>query len=329
MKLLFVKPKHIGDTLLMTPTLTAVRAQQPKSEIWAVVRGGAEDILAGCPAVDRVLPTADLNGSKEKHKRWPNDWRLIHQLRRQNFDFAFELSSSERGRNIAWLSGAQTCCANDTGRPMSRWWRNRFPIRSTFNWEFRHTVEKDFYTTQDALSLMEPIPPLIFEQAATEPSNLVSDPDFVILHPSTRWKRKKWPLEQWVTLGKKLLSQTHRLVISCGPDSFEISEADELSRMLGPKATPTQGRLNWAQLAGLLYRTRLFVGVDTAAMHLAAACQCPTIALFCDEQHRPWSCQWTPWRVDHHMLHSESGKISPDAIMRASHRLIRPPTPDD
>ena len=55
MRLLFIKLKHIGDSLLLTPTLTAARAAYPAAEIWVVVRRGCEGILVGCPAVDGVL----------------------------------------------------------------------------------------------------------------------------------------------------------------------------------------------------------------------------------------------------------------------------------
>jgi len=55
MRLLFVKPKHIGDILLLTPTLAATRAAHPDAEIWVIVREGTEGILAGCPAIDHLI----------------------------------------------------------------------------------------------------------------------------------------------------------------------------------------------------------------------------------------------------------------------------------
>ena len=48
-------------------------------------------------------------------------------------------------------------------------------------------------------------------------------------------------------------------------------------------------------MAGLLYRAKLFVGVDTAAMHLAAACQTPTVALFGPS----FESEWRPWHTPH------------------------------
>jgi heptosyltransferase-3 len=56
----------------------------------------------------------------------------------------------------------------------------------------------------------------------------------------------------------------------------------------------TDGCLDWSGMAGLMMAARLFVGVDTAAMHLAAACQTPLVALFgpsVEIAWRPWQCR--------------------------------------
>ena len=53
------------------------------------------------------------------------------------------------------------------------------------------------------------------------------------------------------------------------------------------------GQLNWQQLACLLFKAKLLLGLNTPAMHLAAACQCPTVASF----GRSIVNYWYPWRV--------------------------------
>jgi heptosyltransferase-3 len=115
--------------------------------------------------------------------------------------------------------------------------------------------------------------------------------DYIVIHPGTRWQRKRWPLGKWVQCGRELLKLAPQLVISVGPDAEEVQLGDALAGALGPQAVSTRGRLSWAQLAGLLYGAKLFVGVDTAAMHLAAACQCPVVALFASSVAR----YWRPW----------------------------------
>ena len=138
-------------------------------------------------------------------------------------------------------------------------------------------------------------------------------------------------------MGERLLQHTRHIVISSGPDQNERAFASELVKAWGgERATSTDGQLTWAGLAGILYRARAFVGVDTAAMHLSAACQCPTVAIFAYSilDH------WRPWRVPHEVLHlgdqlpprgkgqrpatEVMEKLKPQQVMAAVERQIRP-----
>src|ERR1043166_3693651 len=208
MKLLFIKLKHLGDTLLLTPTLTATRAKYPGAQIWVIVRQGCQSILAGCPAIDRVLTSAAPESSNRSPLNWLADLRLIHLLRRERFDYAFELSDGDRGRFLAWLSGAESRCANVARKPLSWWWRSKFNCQSKFPWVNRHRAEKDFFSVNDFLPLGSDVPPLTFQREFTEtwpPGNPLND--FVIMHPGTRWQRKRWPQSNWIDLGRALLGR--------------------------------------------------------------------------------------------------------------------------
>lgn len=308
MRLLFVKLKHIGDALLLTPTLTAARASYPQARIWVVVRRGTEGILGGCTAIDELRTAAAPEAARRSRFDWWRDLRLSRELRRQRFDHAFELSDGDRGRWLCWLSGARHRGTNLAGRPLGWWWERRFDRRSAFAWQNRHRVEKDFYTVHDCLPLEGPVPPLSFSSArASTPSLGQRAGAYAVVHAGTRWKRKRWPLEKWVELGRWLGRQVPQMVLSVGPDPEEVRLAAELRAAWGAQTLSTEGRLSWAGLAGLLYGARLFVGVDTAAMHLAAACQCPTVAIFGPSN----PVEWAPWRVEHRLV-----RPPPEALVR-------------
>src|SRR5439155_13712127 len=111
MRLLFIKLKHIGDSLLLTPTLSAVRAVYPQAHICVVVRQGCEGILAGCPAIDQILTSAAPEAKKRKARQFWAELQLIRTLRRQKFDCTFELGDGDRGRLLSFLSGSTERCA--------------------------------------------------------------------------------------------------------------------------------------------------------------------------------------------------------------------------
>jgi heptosyltransferase-3 len=114
---------------------------------------------------------------------------------------------------------------------------------------------------------------------------------YAVVHLHTRWARKSWPLERWSELLREVLKFMPHILLSCGPGEEEVSEAKALCDKLGSQVTTTAGRASWSELASLLHKASFFIGVDTAAMHLAAAARCPTVCLFGPSpiyEYHPW-----------------------------------------
>jgi len=301
MRILFIKLRHIGDALLLTPTIVATKKKFPEAEIWVVVRKSCEEMLAGCPEVDRIVCTARPERDHRKLSGALDELALATLLARTRFDYVFELGDNDRGRWLALLARTSQRCTN-SHRSLRKIWRPAFHKISTKKRWPMHQVERDFVCPADFLGLPEPPPPLRFAPERTERWPPADEFDsYAVLHAPTRWPSKAWPLDRWRELAGHLLAFTPRLVISCGPDPAEIRAARELCSGMGDQAVSTEGRTTWAQLAGILSRAKYFVGVDTAAMHLAAAVNCPVVCLFGpsgDFEFHPWSVKY--WMIRPH-----------------------------
>ncbi len=301
MRILLIKLKHIGDSLILTPTITAIKKAYPEAKIWVVVRRGCEGILAGCPDIARIFTLAGV----EKNDRRPGDlWRQIQvllQLWSVRFDYVFELGDGHRGRLFAMLCRTRRLYSVKPGSPLKPFEQRRFNGLSAYDWQTCHRVEKDFYSVSEFLPLPEPIPPLSFESKFAklwEPGRALTD--FSVVQIGSRQGFNVWSRENWRELCRMLLARFDNIVISCGPVAREIEEAAWLQQELGPRVLSTHGKASWAEVAWLLYRAKLLVTPSTGAMHLAAACHCPTVALFGPtiEDH------WHPWQVPYRIVTS-------------------------
>jgi len=299
MRVLLIKPKHIGDSLILTPTVAAIKRAYPEAEIWVMVRSGCEPILAGCPEIARVLTLAGVEKSdRSKGDIW-RQLRVLLTLWSVRFDYLFELGDGHRARVFAMLSRAKWRYSVKTTSPLKPLERFFFTGVSTYDWKTCHRVEKDFYSVAEFLPLPEPIPPLIFERSLAkswEPGAALSD--FCVVQVGTRQGFNRWHKEGWRAVCAAMLERFENVVVSCGRAPHEVEEAAWLRRELGPRIVSTEGQASWAEVAGLLYRAKLYIGLSTASMHLAAACQCPIVSLFGPsiEEH------WHPWRAPYRIV---------------------------
>jgi ADP-heptose:LPS heptosyltransferase len=95
MQILFIKPKHIGDSLILTPTIVATKKAYPDSEIWVLVRRGCDGILAGCPEIDHIRTLTPV----EKSARMGRDlWRDLATL----FDLSNRLAITSIAKCRHW-----------------------------------------------------------------------------------------------------------------------------------------------------------------------------------------------------------------------------------
>jgi len=110
---LIIKLRYIGDVLLATPTVRAIKAARPDVRVTMMVNRGTEDVLSGNPDMDEIVVLD--KGSLAAQ------WRLIAGLRRRRFDTVIDLTDGDRSAFLSWISGAPVRIGfNDEQR-----WRGR------------------------------------------------------------------------------------------------------------------------------------------------------------------------------------------------------------
>ena len=305
MNILVIKLNHLGDTLLLTPTIHFLRARFPDARIDVIVRKGCEVVLEGNPDINSVFVTASPEHKRRSGADSVSDFfTIFSNVFMKGYDFAFDLSESDRAKLWLLLSRAKHRCVNDAYGTLGgkKWLVN---CVSDYKWASEHQVQKDFHTVLDCMELTGRAGQLRFypqvddSTIAKKLPFIIGGGDFVVLHPASRWAFKQWMPERWAEIAD-IIRRDHGLtvVLSCGPEQREIDLVSEIRHHAKEEYFSTDGSITLHELGWLLGRARLFLGVDTVVMHLAAAMQTPIVALFGPSSE--WS--WRPWQCDHELV---------------------------
>ncbi|HBJ82269.1 MAG TPA: hypothetical protein DDZ88_00005, partial [Verrucomicrobiales bacterium] len=247
MKVLLIKLKNLGDSLLLTPVVQGIKRSYPQAHLAVLVRSGTEGILAGCPGIDEVFTSAAP--ADEARPGMFSDLRTLRNIRAGRFDWVFELTDTSRGRWFAVLGGARLRITTAHGWPLPWFFERAFTAFGRQNWHLMHRVEKDYTLVSEFLMLEPDIPPLQFEAPLGFDELAQGKQPYAVIHPVSRWKRKAWPVENWVETGRALNARGLFCVISSGPASDEVALADSICCELGDGASSTHGQRMWPELA--------------------------------------------------------------------------------
>lgn len=309
-RVLVIKLRHHGDVLLTAPVFSLLKKRAPHLEIDALVYADTAEMLSLHPAI-RTVHTID--------RRWKTqgpwaqlraEWRLLHTLRTQAYDLVIHLTEHWRGAWLARLCAARWAVGPEIKARGKRW-------KKAFSHRYgqprnpgRHVVESHL----DALRRIGvyPGPPESGERrlslvpgAAAEAgvdallnTAGIAPGTFIHIHPASRWFFKCWPVTSMVTLIRQLQAAGHTVVLTTAPDPAELAMLEAIQAGLDRPVTAFAGTLSLKALAALTARARLFVGMDSAPMHIAAASGTPVVVLFGPSGEK----QWGPWGVPARVL---------------------------
>lgn len=300
---LAIKLKHIGDVLLMAPALHALRRAYPANPLYALVPRGTEEVLEANPDLAGVL-TFDREARGWGRVR--EEWRLLRAVRRLRPAVALEFGKGDREAILGAWSGAPVRVGYEPDGAGFLGRRLLLTHRVPQAWDV-HTVESNLDLVR-ALGVAPAGGRLrlhVREEEREEARRLLGEAGvrgedlLVVVHPVSRWLFKGWTVEGTATLIRRLAEgRGARVALTSGPAPREMERARAVHRASGEVAIDLAGRLGLRQLAVLLERADLFVGVDSAPMHMAAAVGTPVVALFGPSR----DVNWAPWGDGHRVL---------------------------
>lgn len=288
-RILVLCTRRLGDVLLTTPLIRALKRAWPAARIDALTLASSAAVLAGNPDLEAVITLPE-------RAPWRESLRAVGAARR--YDLALSTLYNDRPHLLAlWAAAQRANVVPPAGNPGARWKRWLSPRRAEL--QPVHTVVQ-YLLLADALGIprcLDVVPPRpADERRLDELLGPRRAAPYVVVHPAPLYEYKAWTLAGWRGLLRWLGAQGLRAVVTGGPGEAERAFVASVCADSDPEAvTNAGGRLTLAELTPLMERARAYVGPDTSVTHLAAATGVPTVALFGPSN----AVVWGPWPQGH------------------------------
>ena len=321
LRILLIRPDHLGDLVLTTPILHALKTRLPEASITLMVGPWSSEVVARHPDIDTLIPFP-FPGFQRATQRPLAPYFLLFsvakQLRRGKYDLAINL------RPDFWWGAALLYLAKIPRRigyaiaPGTPFLTKAVPFMVP-----EHATISNLRLVSAALEALGQTPlatpftpehyPLQFLPTVEEQhwvterlsqAGIAAEDPIVVIHPGTGAAVKLWRTEAWATIANDLpalltVSTPSRIILS--GSSGERPMLEKIAQRIADSNEPPLllTEMTVGQLAALLQRAHLVLGVDSGPLHLAVAQGTPTLHIFGPTDPRIFG----PWgNPQHHVV---------------------------
>ena len=296
MKILILKVQTIGDTLLISPLVSNLYRYYDNPAIDAMVNEGTTQMLSLNPNISQIIEyKRESYRSLSTLQRLLKNIQLLKKIRQAKYDLVIDLDDGDRGAFITLISSAKIKVGSLTisSKFLRKAYTHLLPKRDS-----RHTVEINL----EPLRLLDI--PIIDKQVeifwSQDDEQLVAEmlldiKKFIHIHPFSRGWFKDIDIQTTAQIIDYCEQELGiKVVITAAPIQRELDKLDSILKLCKSKPINLGGKLTLKQISTLNKRSKLFIGVDTAIMHISAANNTPTLAFFGPTA----SDTWGPWEND-------------------------------
>ena len=274
--ILVIATRRIGDVLLTTPVLRSLRRSYQNAKLDVVVFKGTENCITANKDIDHIITISEGATFREQIK-------TICKLFRR-YDLAISTLSGDRPILYSWIAGKSSIGLLENGYK-HLWKRVLLDDYELFDNYGTHTISMNL----SLLKLLDvrQIPEVIVSWAESDEISVrqvlpfdMEKELYSVIHVYPMFSYKMWNHEGWVDLIRWLTSRGLRTVLTGGNSSDELEYISLLCQSLPCDTINVAGALNLGEVAYLLSKASVYVGLDTSVTHMAAALGIPTIALY-------------------------------------------------
>jgi len=315
MKILIIKIRSLGDTLLISPLIKNLYNFYDNPNIDILANKNSADILRFNPFVKNLIlyDKSNLN-VLPFFKKLANFISLVLSIKKQKYDIVIDLDEADRGAIISYLSSAKVRIGSSN-------LKNKFLIKS-YTSLFRpestlHVVRINLLPLKNLGIKTKNISVKVYlgKENTDFLSTELCQKGFIHIHPFSQGEYKDIEptiIARIIDFCQNTINT--EVVLTSSSSERELDLAHKIVSKCKSKPTTFLGNLTIHQINFLNKKSTLFLGSDTAIMHISAANNIPTIAIF--GPSNPVS--WGPWSNKFGASYSKGKKLQINHI----HRVI-------
>jgi heptosyltransferase II len=270
--ILVVRFSSIGDVLLTTPLLRAIRTKWPGARVTVLTKRQYVPLVSDNPNVTEVFGITPQDTTRS----------VARQIRTVRYTHILDLQGGMRTAPLRWL--ARGPWSGFSHRRLAR----ELLIRYKHNGYAEHVPVAERYFEAAADLGVEPDggpPEFILNPAAEEKAagwlaraGIGSRPALVAIAPGAGHATKRWPVQHWIKLVRQIVQTGADIVALGGPE--DSAAGAEIAARGGPQVASAAGDLSLQETGAVLKRSAALICGDTGVMHMATGVGTPVVALF-------------------------------------------------
>jgi lipopolysaccharide heptosyltransferase II len=345
--LLCVRLDYLGDVLMCTPALRALKESVPGRRITLLGSGGGAAVAPHVPEIDEVITYAAPWMKHGGPHDIGIDIAMVERLRERGFDgaviFTTYSQSALPAAMLCYLAGIPlriAHCRENPYRLLSDWLPETEPQQGV-----RHEVRRQLdlvaaigcATADERMSFALRQEDREWAQRQLALLGIEEGQRWVLMHPGATAASRRYPPAHWAAAARRIVGELELPIVFSG-DAGEAMLIDDIRAECGMPTHSLAGRATLGQLGGLIQLASVMVANNTGPAHMAAAIGTPLVDLYAQT-----NLQHTPWRVESRVLyhdvpcrncyksvcpeghHDCLAKVEPGRVVDAVRELLVPP----
>ena len=304
-RILVVRTDRIGDVLISTPVIKALRDHYPMSFIAMMVSPYTRDLVEGNPYLDLTIAF----DKDKKDAGFLATLSFAHKLKKMKFDVVIVLHPTVRVHLICFLAGIKERIGYDRKAPY--FLTKTFPHTKQRGEKHEAEYNFDLLVPLGILEVKKDLYMPIKETSERFVEDFLKDigvsekDKIVAINPAASCISRRWPLQKFADLIDQLIT-TYNVKVLIVADTIHRTLSEEVLRLARSNPYDCSGRFSLSQLASLFKKCALVISNDSGPVHIAAAVETPVISIFGRNQPGLSPQRWAPLSKVHAVFHKKT-----------------------